>query len=134
MSSCRLSQCAKEHAIYKEQQSKLIKNMIELDNLKDLGKISKKEHEEQLSKLGNSAAERKGMRDDLECSLRNCFDDYKKAITSMLKNVDKICKSEKNKEGCEKVKSIKVSLKKGLITVDEYAWLFKFLNNIELKV
>jgi hypothetical protein len=132
--SCRETKCAKESALLRQQNSKLMKDITKLDTLKDKRKITETEYKSRVSKLGNSATERKGMRDNLACTLRNCFSDHEKAITSMLKGVDEVCKKTAQKEGCEKVKEIKASLKNGMISVEQYAWLHKFLLNIDLKI
>jgi hypothetical protein len=132
--SCQKTKCANEFETYMQQTRKIMKDIMKLDTLKDNKKLSETEYNKRFSKLGNSATERKGMREYTACTLRKCFIDHEKAVTSMLKGVETLCKSNGKKDGCEKVKEIKASLKKGMISVEQYAWLHKFLHNIELKI
>ena len=132
--SCRETKCANELAIYIKQQSKIAKQITKLGALKRKSKLTDSEYNKRVSKVGNSAIERKAIRDNLQCGLRQCFSEYKKVIQNLLKRVDMICKMDNRKEECDKVKEIRASLKNGMISVEQYAWFFKFLHNVELKI
>lgn len=132
--SCRQTKCAKEHAIYMQQTKQIMSDSKKLTTLKQKKKLSNDEYEKRMSKLGNSAAERKGMRDDIECGLRHCFHEYRTSLNYLLSGVERICKEQKKKDGCEKVKELKASIKKGMLSVEQYASLHKLFTNIDLKV
>lgn len=61
-----------------------------------------------------------------------CLHDYRKSLKVMLAKLETICKTQHNREACEKLNEIKSSLKNDVLSIEQYAWLFKFLHKIDI--
>lgn len=134
MNTCKQTKCADELNTYKKQTLNMMKKMDKLDNLQNRGKLSRVQHEQQMSKIGTSTIERKGMRNYLQCGLEKCFSEQEKAIKNMITIMEQICKKQGNIDGCQKLRNMKASIKNGMLSVSDYAWLHKFVYKIELKI
>jgi hypothetical protein len=130
--SCIDTKCAKQHLAQRKQQTRKLADIATLNKLKNDKKISNAEYTKLILKLGTSKEDKKVTRAALECSLKHCLNDYKKSLKVMLSKVETICASQNRKEVCDKLVEIKASLKNGMLSVEQYAWLFKLLHKIDV--